>query len=183
MKFGMNHIAPLIRRTFILVMLGATLLGTNFVNAATITAGSEMTVLGDYVENSDTGGSYITLLTAGSSLLATGDLAITLPDFDGTIIGDGKVYINPFTPTADILEVGGWYLSLNSLTITPSDVLTMSGTGQLFGNGKDSTAVTWSFSGGDSYSMTVTAVPVPAAVWLFGSGLVGLIAVARRKIA
>ena len=26
-----------------------------------------------------------------------------------------------------------------------------------------------------------TVVPVPAAVWLFGSGLLGLIAVARRK--
>ncbi len=26
-----------------------------------------------------------------------------------------------------------------------------------------------------------TAVPVPAAVWLFGSGLLGLIAVARKK--
>ena len=31
----------------------------------------------------------------------------------------------------------------------------------------------------DSFSMTV--VPVPAAVWLFGSGLIGLIGVARRK--
>ena len=28
---------------------------------------------------------------------------------------------------------------------------------------------------------TITAVPVPAAVWLFGSGLIGLIGVARRK--
>ena len=27
----------------------------------------------------------------------------------------------------------------------------------------------------------VSAVPVPAAVWLFGSGLIGLIGVARRK--
>ncbi len=35
--------------------------------------------------------------------------------------------------------------------------------------------------GGASY--TVTAVPVPAAVWLFGSGLVGLAGVARRKVA
>jgi len=26
-----------------------------------------------------------------------------------------------------------------------------------------------------------TAVPVPAAVWLFGSGLLGLVGVARRK--
>ena len=29
--------------------------------------------------------------------------------------------------------------------------------------------------------LTPTTVPVPAAVWLFGSGLVGLIGVARRK--
>ena len=27
----------------------------------------------------------------------------------------------------------------------------------------------------------VTPIPIPAAVWLFGSGLVGLAAVARRK--
>jgi hypothetical protein len=33
----------------------------------------------------------------------------------------------------------------------------------------------------DDASLTVTAVPVPAAVWLFGSGLLGLIGVARRK--
>lgn len=30
-------------------------------------------------------------------------------------------------------------------------------------------------------NVTVAAVPVPAAVWLFGSGLVGLVGVARRK--
>ena len=29
--------------------------------------------------------------------------------------------------------------------------------------------------------ITVSAVPIPAAVWLFGSGLLGLIGVARRK--
>jgi hypothetical protein len=35
----------------------------------------------------------------------------------------------------------------------------------------------------DNISITadVAAVPVPAAVWLFGSGLLGLIGVARRK--
>lgn len=39
--------------------------------------------------------------------------------------------------------------------------------------------------GGVSYKLelrgVVSAVPVPAAVWLFGSGLVGLVGVARRK--
>lgn len=34
-----------------------------------------------------------------------------------------------------------------------------------------------------SYSTFAPAVPVPAAVWLFGSGLLGLIGVARRKSA
>jgi len=38
------------------------------------------------------------------------------------------------------------------------------------------------FPGGDmSFSGTVSAVPVPAAVWLFGSGLLGLLGVARRR--
>ena len=36
--------------------------------------------------------------------------------------------------------------------------------------------------GGLSCSMNLTAVPVLAAVWLFGSGLIGLVAVARRNV-
>ena len=34
-----------------------------------------------------------------------------------------------------------------------------------------------------AFSGSLTIVPVPAAVWLFGSGLIGLIGVARRKAA
>ena len=34
----------------------------------------------------------------------------------------------------------------------------------------------------DNVKITTTVVPVPAAVWLFGSGLLGLIGVARRKL-
>jgi hypothetical protein len=33
----------------------------------------------------------------------------------------------------------------------------------------------------DNVRVEVSAVPVPASVWLFGSGLLGLIGVARRK--
>ncbi|MDX2505593.1 MAG: VPLPA-CTERM sorting domain-containing protein [Gammaproteobacteria bacterium] len=31
------------------------------------------------------------------------------------------------------------------------------------------------------FNVTITAVPVPAAVWLFGSGLLGLVGIARRR--
>ena len=33
----------------------------------------------------------------------------------------------------------------------------------------------------DNVSISTSAIPIPAAVWLFGSGLIGLIGVARRK--
>ena len=36
-------------------------------------------------------------------------------------------------------------------------------------------------TGGFEFDIKVEAVPIPAAVWLFGSGLIGLIGVARRK--
>jgi hypothetical protein len=47
--------------------------------------------------------------------------------------------------------------------------------------------IQFSLTAGDSVSFTSvfsveeTAVPVPAAVWLFGSGLIGLVGIARRK--
>jgi hypothetical protein len=44
------------------------------------------------------------------------------------------------------------------------------------GSGKGSGSYGWAVRSGD-----VSAVPVPAAVWLFGSGLIGLIGIARKK--
>jgi hypothetical protein len=51
------------------------------------------------------------------------------------------------------------------------------------GNGlqSKSTKSNGSFYAWAVYSGDVSEVPVPAAVWLFGSGLIGLIGVARRK--
>jgi hypothetical protein len=39
----------------------------------------------------------------------------------------------------------------------------------------------WNLSADGSLTYGVSAVPVPAAVWLFGSGLLGLVGVARRR--
>ena len=43
-----------------------------------------------------------------------------------------------------------------------------------------STYSTYSYIG--SYLVRTSPVPIPAALWLFGSGLIGLIGIARRKV-
>ena len=50
------------------------------------------------------------------------------------------------------------------------------GIGYQYGFDKFFSLRSWAVQTGD-----VSAVPVPAAVWLFGSGLLGLIGVARRN--
>jgi hypothetical protein len=50
--------------------------------------------------------------------------------------------------------------------------------GALTYRGKDSNIFAWAVRPGD-----VSAVPVPAAAWLFGSGVIGLVGLARRKSA
>ena len=81
--------------------------------------------------------------------------------------------------------IEGWSFELTSLNIVTqeSNLLKLDGTGVLSGGSFDPTNAVWKFSAisMNSYNMSVATVPVPAAVWLFGSGLLGLAGIARRK--
>ena len=67
------------------------------------------------------------------------------------------------------LRVKGW-----SVEVTPSNIITGGTTETTAKRDIEFTHI--------SYAVwEVSAVPVPAAAWLFGSGLIGLIGVARRK--
>lgn len=102
--------------------------------------------------------------------------------------GGSTVSLAGLVPNA-FFTIEGWSFELTSLSIIDqeSDLLTLKGTGRLSGNGFDATDAIWSFSTRslNSYGMSIetviTTVPVPAAVWLFGSGLIGLAGIARRK--
>lgn len=61
----------------------------------------------------------------------------------------------------DLAELGGSFDDLGLGTFIDTPDLNGHGTGQL--------------------TLTVSAVPVPAAVWLFGSGLLGLVGYSKRK--
>ena len=148
---------------------------------------------------------------AGSTLTeyddGTASLVATATNPDG-YVADINITFGKYSDTHSPVKTGGgpkltsWYyyesitsgvITINSVDYTvnllnPPDVFQV-GDGA---NDKTSAfgASTWLTVSGGSYTgdhwdlnMDLTPVPVPAAVWLFGSGLIGLAGVARRKSA
>jgi len=107
-------------------------------------------------------------------------------NIDNATNGDGTGLYDPLTTgtmTANLFGANPAF-NLTGVPFTGNDV---SGyTGQMIAAGNIGTA--WGFFAGTQYSerynisiVTSAVVPVPAAVWLFGSGLIGLVGVARRR--
>lgn len=174
-------------RIFKLMMLGAMVfgIGSGIANAAFITGG--MGVTGSYTADSTTFTFGTATGTSGSTDILGTTVGFSTP---GTIVAaNDTINYDTFSSVADILQIGGWQFDMSTLIVDSAstfDRLKFSGTGMLSGNGYDVTGATWTLSAnstGSSYSMSISAavVPVPAAVWLFGSGLLGLVGIARRK--
>jgi uncharacterized lipoprotein YmbA len=89
-------------------------------------------------------------------------------NFQGSATADVQV--------GDILTLQGMILTTNSLGY--SDGLNYSWTDAL---NTMTPSLTTQTSGAILSAYQPAVVPVPAAVWLFGSGLLGLIGIARRK--
>ena len=128
--------------------------------------------------------SYITLAgVTGTS--ATGDI----DDVWGITGSGGTVNLPPPNTVSvpNFMNIDGWNFDLstiNTLGVPTADLLKLEGTGLLHDADNNSYNATWSFTAQSptNYSMTVTTVvPVPAAAWLFGSGLIGLVGLARKK--
>lgn len=175
------------KKTIKALLVGLSLIFSANVFAATVDG--SLIVGGAYTATGGAGLSDATDVSLGT-VFANGGTG----DVDGTVdfltpAGTGSTLsLDTFTPVTNFFTVGGWTLNLGTLTIVDQTAATLNlaGMGTLTGNGFDATDVNWSFSSSSvtSYSMTVSSVspvPVPAAVWLFGSGLLGLVGIARRK--
>lgn len=73
---------------------------------------------------------------------------------------------------------GGWGLFEISAIVTSGDYMTKLG---CTGDHCNFTDISHEFAIGGTPQGTVPPIPVPAAVWLFGSGLVGLIGLGQRR--
>ena len=124
-----------------------------------------------------------------------GGTALTIGDTGGEVRfsdnGDGTWdadlwYIGDVAPSDSILLSGGnsfvlgmtwdggttYYAESNAVLVAAPDDYRIAFEGQL---------VTGAPVTGRTLAIDVQPVPVPAAVWLFGSGLLGLVGVARRR--
>ena len=135
---------------------------------------------------------------------------ITLVDGIGGVAGNDNVQIIVRRTLADTLRIqfravdfiqgtttvleqavlnlaGSDQISLTLSRLSNTDPISASfayGLSGIFGTSTNFRATTAIFNGEDftrAQFQAVTPVPLPAAVWLFGSGLLGLVGIARRK--
>ncbi len=174
----------------VMKVLFVCLLSALSFNATAVTINGSFGVIGGL---SATGGTDLSNMTDislsyvwGSGISAGDTSDVTL--LSENLVAGSVTSLATFVPVSSFLNIEGWSLELTSLSIVDQtiDLLTLEGTGVLTGAGYDPTDAIWSFSttSTESYSMSVetAVVPVPAAIWLFGSGLIGLVGVARRKV-
>ena len=112
--------------------------------------------------------------------------------YTGVVVGAGQVgghILFNWSTTADIDVVNVWDVTTVGLVSTYKSTDVTAGPG--IGANTPITApdgirglsmIDGAFPGFNANFDFTTAVPVPAAVWLFGSGLLGLVGVARRKM-
>lgn len=175
---------------------GIALLACGTVSAAPITGSIEITGAFDPVDSLN---NIVTLSAAtgidftsdtGVVVASAGDLAAVAP-FTLATMNDFQfspvLSPNPVT----IWAVGGFSFDMDDVVVNSQTAtnLSLTGSGIVMGGGFDDTSGDWEFTantvdGSSTFSWsssTLTAVPVPAAVWLFASGLLGMVGVARRR--
>ena len=157
--------------------------------AANVTDGDVFTIkiVGSGFDAGTIGGGFS--ITWDSSIVTLQSSALTFAG-DQTFGTPGVITVGSWAnaDVASLNGVAGPDFDIASLTflaanpgVSPTDVVIgvfSGGSDRIWADATGFVDTNPSFVGG---SITVNPVPVPAAVWLFGSGILGLIGVARRR--
>lgn len=138
------------------------------------------------------GGAVYETIDLSSFGISTGAIFINPPSFQNGI--DGIALVDDTSSVLQFLSYEGAFTATDGAALgllsqdigvaeSAADIVGLSL--QLQGTGTNYSDFTWSGPisstfGSVNTDQVISAVPVPAAVWLFGSGLLGLIGVARR---
>ena len=129
-----------------------------------------------WMNENETGTGALYSLNSGDNLLDTlgSDHFMT----GATFRNGQEIAVNTASNTTDLLNSnGGWDIGSGSINMS----IDLTGTTLL---GSDTIAFHWGPSCANDIiegQAPLAAVPVPASIWLFGSGLIGLVGVSRRK--
>ena len=138
------------------------------------------------------GGAVYETIDLSSFGISTGAIFINPPSFQNGI--DGIALVDETNSVLQFLSYEGAFTATDGAALgllsqdigvaeSAADIVGLSL--QLQGTGTNYSDFTWSGPisstfGSVNTDQVISAVPVPAAVWLFGSGLLGLIGVARK---
>jgi len=121
-------------------------------------------------------------LVSTSSVSSTGSSTATFADFDDFWLS-ANTSTGLYITLTNNLDVGVMYYTqgtgVGNLWAANDDLQVLEGIGLEYAFGNSYSPRGW--NGTIYYDVETSAVPIPAAVWLFFSGLIGLAGVARRS--
>ena len=130
--------------------------------------------------NSSVSYSLTSLSSAGAQIAPIGGNIVSAYEVD-TSVG-GLDPLNKGVDVGDKFFFTGGPLTMNSPVYTASNSFTGDLAYDLMTVKVDFSLSAYSRVGISGFVQQLEVVPVPAAVWLFGSGLLGLVGIARRKV-
>ena len=157
------------------ILLGLAFLASGTANAATVFAPTDGDV--NFLLSTLTPGTVLAMFDDTDQAFGGSSLTVTVPEivgFTGPINSGGDFFA---TGTGGTLTLAGSDQFI--LGISTDNGLNWSGDTSVTFMGANSYTV--NFSDGSVLEIDVQVIPVPATVWLFGSGLLGLVGIARRR--
>ena len=152
----------------------------------TTTSTSEATLLNQVANFAALAARTATVSTMGLNLnvdAGQGQTDFAANNSGVSIVGDIGYYGNP--TWGDNMGNAGFTISSTVGTSIDFYFLSINATDGAYDNVMLTNFGSWNLStaGMLTYTSNASVIPVPAAAWLFGSGLLGLVGVARRKVA